>query len=127
MCTSEGIMNSTERFELVGVDDCACSTATAKAILIACEGEEVCVPTSQVHEDSEVYKPGTEGILGDPALGRRDEGAALPRDEAGAMRFILVCMAGCVYGLALAGCMTAHAQTSTITGASLRADENQSI
>jgi hypothetical protein len=56
-------MNRTEQYELVEVDDCACSTATAKAILIACEGEEVWVPASQVHEDSEVYKPGTEGIL----------------------------------------------------------------
>jgi hypothetical protein len=34
-----------------------------EAILVACGGEEVWVPTSQVHEDSEVYKPGTEGIL----------------------------------------------------------------
>jgi len=26
-------------------------------------GEEVWIPTSQVHEDSEVYKTGTEGTL----------------------------------------------------------------
>jgi hypothetical protein len=39
------------------------SIATSKAILVACEGEEARVPTSQIHEDSEVYKPGTEGIL----------------------------------------------------------------
>ena len=39
------------------------STATLKAMLVACEGEEAWIPTSQVHEDSEVNKPGTEGTL----------------------------------------------------------------
>jgi hypothetical protein len=56
-------MNRTERNKLVEIDDCVCSIATAKAILIAREGAEAWVPTSQIHEDSEVYKPGTEGIL----------------------------------------------------------------
>jgi hypothetical protein len=56
-------MKRTEQYKLVEVDNCVCSTATNKAILVACEGDEVWVPTSQVHEDSEVYKPGTEGIL----------------------------------------------------------------
>ena len=56
-------MNRTERNELVEIDDCVCSIATSKAILIARKGEEAWVPTSQIHEDSEVYKPGTEGIL----------------------------------------------------------------
>jgi hypothetical protein len=56
-------MKRTERYKLVEVDNCVCSTTTGKAILVACEGEEVWVPTSQIHEDSEVYKPGTEGIL----------------------------------------------------------------
>ena len=55
-------MNQPERYKMVEVDDCACSIATAKAILV-CEGEEVWIPTSQVHEDSEVYKTGTEGTL----------------------------------------------------------------
>ena len=27
------------------------------------EGEDVWIPTSQVHDDSEVYKPGTAGVL----------------------------------------------------------------
>jgi hypothetical protein len=56
-------MNRTERNQLVEIDDCVCSIATAKAILVACEGEDVWIPTSQIHEDSEVHKPGTQGIL----------------------------------------------------------------
>jgi hypothetical protein len=56
-------MNRTEHNELVEIDDCVCSIATSKAILVACEGEDVWIPASEIHEDSEVYKPGTEGIL----------------------------------------------------------------
>ena len=56
-------MNRTEHKELVEIDDCVCSIATSKAILVACEGEEAWVPTSQIHDDSEVYKPGTAGVL----------------------------------------------------------------
>jgi hypothetical protein len=56
-------MSKTERYKMVEVDDCVCSIATTKAILVVCEGEEAWIPTSQVHEDSEVYKPGTEGTL----------------------------------------------------------------
>jgi hypothetical protein len=56
-------MNRTEHNELVEIDDCVCSIATSKAILVVREGEEVWVPTSQIHADSEVYKPGTAGIL----------------------------------------------------------------
>jgi hypothetical protein len=37
--------------------------ATTKAILVVCEGEEAWIPTSQIHDDSEVYKAGTEGTL----------------------------------------------------------------
>ena len=56
-------MNRTERNEPVEINDCVCSIATAKAILIAREGEEAWVPTSEIHEDREVHKPGTAGIL----------------------------------------------------------------
>jgi hypothetical protein len=56
-------MSETERYKMVEVDDCVCSIATAKAILVVCEGEEAWIPSSQVHEDSEVYKPGTDGTL----------------------------------------------------------------
>jgi hypothetical protein len=56
-------MSKTERHKLVEVDSCVCSMATAKAILVVCGGEEAWIPASQVHEDSEVYKPGTEGTL----------------------------------------------------------------
>jgi hypothetical protein len=56
-------MNRTERNDLVEIDDCVCSIATNKAILVACEGEEAWVPTSQIHDHSEVYKPGTAGVL----------------------------------------------------------------
>jgi hypothetical protein len=56
-------MNRNERNALVEIDDCVCSAATSKAILVACEGEDVWIPTSQIYEDSEVYKPGTQGIL----------------------------------------------------------------
>jgi hypothetical protein len=89
-------MKRTEQYKLVEVDNCVCSTATNKAILVACEGEEVWVPTSQVHEDSEVYKPGTEGDPGHSAMGRRDEGAALPRDEDGAMKTRRVAGLACI-------------------------------
>ena len=56
-------MSQTERHKLVEVDSCVCNIATAKAILVVCEGEEAWIPTSQVHDDSEVYKAGTEGTL----------------------------------------------------------------
>jgi hypothetical protein len=56
-------MSQTERHKLVEVDSCVCSIATSKAILVVCEGEEAWIPASQIHEDSEVYKPGTEGTL----------------------------------------------------------------
>jgi hypothetical protein len=56
-------MSPKERYKMVEVDDCVCSIATTNAILVVCEGEETWIPASQVHEDSEVYKPGTEGTL----------------------------------------------------------------
>jgi len=37
--------------------------ATEKALLCVIEGEEVWVPTSQIHDASEVYEAGGEGKL----------------------------------------------------------------
>jgi hypothetical protein len=56
-------MSQTERHKLVEIDGCVCSMATAKAILVVCEGEETWIPASQIDDDSEVYKAGTEGTL----------------------------------------------------------------
>ena len=36
---------------------------TKAALLVAINGEEHWIPQSQIHEDSEVFKPGTEGDL----------------------------------------------------------------
>ncbi len=50
--------------ELVAVEDCRCIQATAKAILIVHgDGDDVWIPQSQIHDDSEVYKPNTDGTL----------------------------------------------------------------
>jgi hypothetical protein len=47
VCASEGILSKMERYKMVEVDDCVCSIATAKAILVVCEGEEAWIPTGK--------------------------------------------------------------------------------
>ncbi len=49
----------------VTFDDCSASKETAKALLVyICDlDEELWIPKSQIEEDSEVYKEGTEGTL----------------------------------------------------------------
>ena len=37
--------------------------ATDKALLVLVEGQEVWIPQSQIHDDSEVWKAGDEGTL----------------------------------------------------------------
>ncbi len=51
--------------ELVAVEDCRCIQATAKAIRIKHDSIawSVWIPQSQIHDDSEVYKPNTDGTL----------------------------------------------------------------
>lgn len=45
------------------VEDVSCERETAAAILVEIEGEEMWVPKSQIHEDSEVYEKDTSGSL----------------------------------------------------------------
>lgn len=40
-----------------------CKRETEKALLVEIEGEEHWVPKSQIHEDSEVFERGGEGLL----------------------------------------------------------------
>jgi hypothetical protein len=47
----------------VKFDDIKCRRETKDAILVEIDGREMWVPKSQVHDDSEVYKSGTEGNL----------------------------------------------------------------
>ena len=57
-------MSATVEFHdvtVLGESDKGCSDSGALCCLI--EGEEVWIPKSQIHEDSEVYKEGTEGTL----------------------------------------------------------------
>jgi len=51
-----------------------CKVETAKAILCVIEGEEVWVPKSQVHEDSEVFERNHEGTLAVKEWFARKEG-----------------------------------------------------
>ncbi len=41
----------------------ACIRSSGKAILVVIDGKEHWIPQSQVHEDSEVWKNGDEGVL----------------------------------------------------------------
>lgn len=43
--------------------DVTCKAATGAAILVEIEGEDFWIPITQVHDDSEVYRKGTEGTL----------------------------------------------------------------
>jgi len=47
----------------VKIDDVVCENETDKAILVSIECEDFWVPKSQIDDDSEVYKKGTEGTL----------------------------------------------------------------
>lgn len=56
------LMDSNEFFKL---DDCKCIAETSKALLITCPemDEDFWIPTSQVHDDSEVFEKDHEGTL----------------------------------------------------------------
>lgn len=50
--------------------------ATAKALLVEVEGEEVWIPRSQIHDDSEVWDEGHEGTLVIPLWLAAEKGLA---------------------------------------------------
>lgn len=49
--------------ETVTVEDVVAIGQTDKALLVKIEGDEVWIPQSVIHDDSEVYKQGDEGDL----------------------------------------------------------------
>lgn len=51
------------RKDTVEIEGVVCTGETDKAIFVDIEGEEHCIPKSQVDQDSEVYKKGTDGRL----------------------------------------------------------------
>lgn len=56
-------MSNEERYEPVRIPDVVAKRSTEKALLCRIAGEEVWIPHSQIHEDSEVYESGGEGVL----------------------------------------------------------------
>jgi hypothetical protein len=50
-------------YDPVEIDDVTVERETAAAILCLIDGEGVWIPKSQIHDDSEVWKSGTEGKL----------------------------------------------------------------
>jgi hypothetical protein len=49
--------------EVASFDDVEVLIQTDKAILCDIGGDEIWIPLSQIHDDSEVYKMGTKGTL----------------------------------------------------------------
>lgn len=49
--------------DFVEYEGIVCNKDTDKAILVKIEGKECWIPKSQIHDDSEVYKKGTDGKL----------------------------------------------------------------
>lgn len=49
--------------ETVSLDDVECIKETDAALLCVIDGDEVWIPKSQVHEDSEVRQEGSSGTL----------------------------------------------------------------
>jgi len=49
--------------ETVQIQNTKAVRETEKALLVEIEGEEFWLPKSQIDDDSEVYKDGTEGTL----------------------------------------------------------------
>ena len=48
----------------VTFENCKCDSDTPQAIWVTgIEDREICIPKSQIHDDSEVYQTGTEGKL----------------------------------------------------------------
>ena len=45
------------------IEDVRALRATTEALLVDVDGEEIWIPQSQIHEDSEVYEEDTEGGL----------------------------------------------------------------
>lgn len=51
------------RKDCVEIQDVTVKRETEAAILVVVEGEEIWIPKSQIHDDSEVYEKDTEGQL----------------------------------------------------------------
>jgi hypothetical protein len=49
--------------ETVSIEDVKCIQETAAALLCVIDGDEVWIPKSQIHDDSEVYDEGSSGTL----------------------------------------------------------------
>jgi hypothetical protein len=49
--------------DLATFEDIKCHRDTPDAILVRVEGKEVWIPKSHIHDDSEVFKKGTDGRL----------------------------------------------------------------
>ncbi|OHD23869.1 MAG: hypothetical protein A2Y38_17420 [Spirochaetes bacterium GWB1_59_5] len=47
----------------VAIEDVTVIKQTDKALLVDVDGTQHWIPQSQIHDNSEVYKAGTEGIL----------------------------------------------------------------
>ena len=45
------------------IEDCEAKVETDSALLVDIDGDEVWVPKSVIHDDSEVYEKGHEGTL----------------------------------------------------------------
>lgn len=48
---------------MVRITGVICKKETEKALLVDIDGEEHWLPKSQIHDDSEVYAEGGEGVL----------------------------------------------------------------
>ena len=65
---------SRDRDETVYVDDALAIGETGAAILVLVEGEQVWIPKSQIHSDSEVTEEGDKGVLAIPYWIAEDRG-----------------------------------------------------
>ena len=59
----KGCQMAISRDECVSVEVERVKCATDKALCVVVEGEEVWIPRSQIHDDSEVWDEGHEGTL----------------------------------------------------------------
>jgi hypothetical protein len=56
-------MPTSEDYEPVEFENVTVAQARDKALLCRIDGKNHWIPTSQIHDDSEVYEAGTEGTL----------------------------------------------------------------
>jgi hypothetical protein len=71
-------MSWTDEADIVRFDDCTAVHATPKALLVSIPelGDEIWIPRSVVHDDSEVFESGHEGELVIKEWWAREEGLA---------------------------------------------------